>query len=282
VRFAVAGMGALGVLLLYDGIAGGRRAVRTGLRTRLDLLASESGARRPSGLRLAAACAGAFAGAFVATVGLTGALVVSLVVASSAGWTPIGLARSRRARRRRAFREAWPDALATLIASVRAGISLPEACASLLTRGPEVLRPGFEAFFSNYRSTGSFAAGLARLRDELADPIADRVAMALELASQVGGTDLVRVLRTLSDFVREDLRVRREIEARWSWTVTAARVAAAAPWVVLVTMSLRPEAASAYNSPTGAAVMAGGALATFAGYRLMLRAARLPEDRRMA
>ena len=85
----------------------------------------------------------------------------------------------------------------------------------------------------------------------------------------------------MADFVREDLRVRKEIEARWSWTVTAARVAATAPWIILLLMSTRPEAAAAYNSSTGAAVIAGGAGATVLGYRLMLKAGSLPEERRL-
>jgi tight adherence protein B len=105
---------------------------------------------------------------------------------------------------------------------------------------------------------------------------------ALTLTYEVGGTELVRVLRSLSDFVREDLRVRKEIEARWSWTVTAARTAAAAPWLVLLMMASRPEAAAAYNSSIGAVVIGGGAIATIVGYRLMLRAARLPDERRLA
>jgi tight adherence protein B len=217
----------------------------------------------------------------IAAAGLTGSTIVTLAAGVASAWTPIAVVRSRRARRRTRFREAWPDAIATLIASVRAGVSLPEACASLLSRGPEQLRDGFEAFSSSYRASGSFEAALVRLRAELADPVADRVALALGMAHEVGGTDLVRVLRTLGDFVREDLRVRKEIESRWSWTVTAARVAAAAPWVVLVMMSLRPEAAAAYDSPSGAMVIAGGGAATFVGYRLMLRAARLPEDPRI-
>jgi tight adherence protein B len=279
--FVVAALGALGVLLVYDGIAGGRREARNGYRARLESLASESGVRNLTAARLVgfsfgAACAGAFV-----TAGLTGTGVVALAGGLASGGAPVAYARARRNRRRRGFREAWPDAIATLIASVRAGVSLPEACTALLTRGPDQLRPGFEAFASSYRATGSFHAGLARLRAELADPIADRVALALALAHDVGGTDLVRVLRTLGDFVREDLRVRKEIESRWSWTVTAARVAAAAPWVVLVMMSLRPEAAAAYDSPSGAAVIIAGAAATVLGYRLMLRAARLPEDSRI-
>lgn len=280
-RFLIAAAGALGVLLVYDGIAGGRRATARGPRARLELLAAESGIRGMSATRLVMMSVAGFMAGALGAAALTGASVVALVAAATGGWYPVALARARRARRRRRFREAWPDAIATLIASVRAGVSLPEACGSLLTRGPAQLRTGFAAFSSSYRATGSFETALARLRAELSDPIADRVVLALAMAHEVGGTDLVRVLRTLGDFVREDLRVRREIEARWSWTVTAARVAAAAPWVVLVMMSLRPEAAAAYDSASGALVIGVGAVATFVGYRLMLRAARLPEDSRL-
>lgn len=269
------------MLLVYDGVAGGRRTAPNTLVHRLELLASESGIRNLSSRRLAAWSVVATGIGALVTAVVTGSGTVAAAVGTASAGAPVSFARSRRARRRRRFREAWPDALATLIASVRAGVSLPEACMSLLQRGPVELCAGFEAFSSTYRATGSFDAGLVRLRTELADPIADRVALALAMAHDVGGTDLVRVLRTLGDFVREDLRVRKEIEARWSWTVTAARVAAAAPWVVLVMMSLRPEAAAAYDSASGAFVIAAGAAATFFGYRLMLRAARLPDEPRV-
>jgi tight adherence protein B len=279
--FPIAALGALGLLLVYDGIAGGRARTRPSLMRRLDELSNESGIRGFTGARMIALAAGAGLVAFVITAAITKSLAIAVALAVGAARIPFGVARSRRQHRRARFREAWPDAIATLVASVRAGISLPEACVSLTERGPRELAPGFESFRNSYRSSGSFAAGLHRLREDLADPIADRVATALLLAHEVGGTDLVRVLRTLGDFVREDLRVRKEIEARWSWTVTAARVAAAAPWVVLVMMASRPEAASAYNTGTGVMVIVCGAAATFAGYRLMLRAARLPEQRRL-
>jgi len=169
-----------------------------------------------------------------------------------------------------------------LVAALRAGVSLPEACAGIAHRHNGMLRGGFDAFERTYCSSGSFVQGLAAMRDELRDPIADRVAVALSLAHEVGGSDLVRVLRTLGDFIRDDLRARREIEARWSWTVSAARVAAAAPWVVLLVMTTRPEAAAAFDSSNGLAVLVGGGIATVIGYRLMLRAARLPQDHRIA
>ena len=281
-NLVVPAVAALGLVLIYNGltVAPGRR--RRPVMGRLDRLAQESGVRHLTGRGIVAASMIAWlvTGTFVA--GISGSGAVALALALAAASLPFAIAKSRRDRRRRAFREAWPDAIATLVASVRAGISLPESCLSLIDRGPQDLRSGWLAFASSYRATGSFRVALDRLRQELADPIADRVAAALALTDEVGGTDLMRVLRTLGDFVREDIRVRKEIEARWSWTVTAARVAAGAPWLVLLLMSTRPEAAIAYNSASGVVVIILGAVATILGYRLMLRAARLPEDRRLS
>ena len=283
-RTFTAALGGLGLLILYLGLTQGREGARSGgvLLKSIDNLVSESGMTNLSGTRLIvlAAASGVLTLVFIA--GLSSSLVIATAFALATAWTPFGVARARRNRRRRRFREAWPDAIASLIAGVRAGMSLPETCASLAERGPKDLRPGFSAFTATYHSAGSFRAGLQRLQGHLSDPVADRVVAALVIAHDVGGTELVRVLRTLGNFVREDLRVRKEIEASWSWTVTAARVACAAPWVVLLLMSTRPEAAAAYNSSSGIAVIFTGAIATIIGYRLMLRAARLPEERRLS
>jgi tight adherence protein B len=280
---AISLLGAVGLLLVYEGLTappGRERPAREPLR-RLDELARSSGVDRLTGGRLLALCSATGAMCLILGAGLTGSLVISTGLALAASWLPLAYVRSKATKRLAAFREEWPDVLAALISSVRSGMSLPEACGRLEQRAPKGLRQGFTTFAASYRSSGSFAASLRRMKDELADPTADKVIAALEVAHEVGGTDLVRVLRTLSDFVREDQRVRKEIEARWSWTVAAARTAAAAPWAVLVLMSLRPEAAHAYGSPTGGLVVAIGAATTFAGYKLMLRIGRLPQDKRL-
>jgi tight adherence protein B len=275
-------MAALGLLFVYGGLTLSSHAKPPAITARVDRLAQEAGLSGITGARLLGVSAVGAVITFLVVAGLSRSIVIAGALAIGAGSMPVSMARARRARRRKRFREAWPDAIATLIAGVRAGVSLPEAVTSLGERGPQELRVGFRTFTAAYRSSGSFEMGLHRLRTELADPIADRAVAALSLTHEVGGTDLVRVLRTLGDFVREDIRVRKEIEARWSWTVTAARLAAAAPWIVLLMMSTRPEAAAAYNTATGAAVVAGGAVATVVGYRLMLRAARLPDDKRLS
>lgn len=206
---------------------------------------------------------------------------VSLCFGAFAATTPWTLVRGRARRRLAATRELWPDVVDHLASGVRAGLSLPEAVAQLGDRGPAELRAPFRAFAEDYRATGRFIDSLDALKDRLADPVADRIVEALRLTRDVGGTDLGRLLRTLSSFLRDDLRTRGEIEARQGWTVYAARLAVAAPWIVLAMLATRPEAIRAYDSTAGALVLLAGAASTVVAYRVMLRVARLPDDPRV-
>lgn len=217
----------------------------------------------------------------VVTWALTSSGPIAMAFALIAALGPTALVRSRSRRRRTALRELWPEVVDHLASGVRAGLSLPEAVAQIGERGPAQLREPFQAFARDYRSSGRFEESLLTLKARLADPAADRVIEALRITRDVGGTDLGRLLRTLSAFLREDLRTRGELEARQSWTVAGARIAAAGPWVVLAFLATRPEAAAAYSSPVGAGVLAGGAACSVMAYQLMLRIGRLPQDVRV-
>lgn len=186
---------------------------------------------------------------------------------------------SPRARRERA--EAWPDAVDHIASGVRAGMSLPESLIAVADRGPESLRPAFAAFGRHYESSGRFGDALDQLKASLADPTGDRVVESLRLAREVGGGDLGRLLRSVSSFLRDDLRLRGEVEARQSWTVAAARLAAAAPWIVLALVSFQPGAFAQYASATGGVIIVVGGFVSVVSYRLMVRLGRLPDERRV-
>jgi len=91
-----------------------------------------------------------------------------------------------------------------LASGIRAGLSLPEALGQVGERGPVELREPFRAFAADYRATGRFGNSLDALKNRLADPVADRIVEALRLTRDVGGTDLGRLLRTVSTFLRDD------------------------------------------------------------------------------
>lgn len=212
---------------------------------------------------------------------LTGAVTVAVAFGLIVGLVPTFVVQVRAERRRTELRALWPDAIDDLLSSVRAGMSLPEALIALGERGPEDLRGPFAEFERDYRVTARLDACFDQLKDRFADPVGDRIVEALRLTRQVGGTDLGKTLRALATMLREDQRTRGELEARQSWTVNSARMAVAAPWVVLALLTFRTEAASAFNSAGGVVVLLVGAAMCAAAYALMLRIGKLPEERRV-
>jgi tight adherence protein B len=194
---------------------------------------------------------------------------------------PVAWVRHLQRRRQAELRAVWPDAIEHLASGVRAGLSLPEAVGQLGQGGPVNRRWAFAAFDADYRSSGRFADSLDLLKARLAAPGGDRVVETLRLAREVGGSDLGRLLRTLATFLRDEGRVRGELESRQSWTINAARLAVAAPWVLLVLLGARPAAVAAYNSTAGVLVLTTGAVVSFVAYRLMMRIGRLPVEARV-
>lgn len=269
------------------------------------LLIWRSGARAPQ--RRVGATSPRRTQALLAAAGLTGinpaqllalqiglGLVVLVVVLLATGTVTVSLAfglfgfalpyvqvRRLADKRRADLREVWPEVVDHLSSAVRAGMSLPEALSALGTRGPEVLRPPFARFAADHRSTGRFGPGLDRLKADLADPVGDRIVETLRVAREVGGTDLGRVLRTLGTFLREDARARAELETRQGWVVSAARLAVAAPWAVLLLLATQSTTLSAYDTPLGTVILVVGGAVCLVAYRLMLRIGRLPQDVRV-
>ena len=146
---------------------------------------------------------------------LIAALPALAVVAGLAGGAvPLMWLRARRRGLRRSRRGLWPDVCDLLIASVRAGMSLPDAVASLATSAPPALRPAFAAFDRDLAASGHFDSSALTLKATLADPVADRIVETLRMARQVGGTELTPVLRALASSVRADAALRAEVEAR--------------------------------------------------------------------
>jgi tight adherence protein B len=218
---------------------------------------------------------------FIVAAGVSRSPAIAIAFAGFGGYSPIALVRRRQRQRRAELRDLWPDVVDNVASAVRAGLALPESIAQLAVRGPSPLQPAFAAFAADYRVTGQFGDCLDRLKAALADPTGDRIVESVRMAREVGGSDLGRLLRTLSQFLREDARTRAELETRQGWTVGAARLALAAPWLILAMLALRPQTVAAYDSPAGVVVLVGGTVASLVAYRVMLRLAALPVEARV-
>ncbi len=255
------------------------RSARDPLAPLADLLA-RAGVASVSPLVLVGVIAMAGIAGGALTLLLAPVVALAPVAAVVAATVPLLVLRGRAATRRRALRAVWPDVVDHLLSGVRAGLSLPQAIAALADSAPEPVRPAFRTFRRDYLRTARFTECLDALKQSLADPVADRIVETLRMAREVGGTELPSVLRSLSHYLRADAAVRAEVDARQSWVRTAARLGVVAPWIVLLMLSTRPEAAAAYNTPGGAVLVVGGLLATLVAYRLMIALGRLPEEGR--
>ena len=209
-------------------------------------------------------------GGVVAAVVLavTGAWPVALIVSAGASCLPYAWVVSRVRAHAKTVRSAWPEVIDAMVSGVRAGTSLPQVLCDLADEGPVPVRFAFEAFSRDYSANGRFA------------PALDRIIEALRIARSVGGADLTRLLQDLALLLREDARVRGELEARQSWTVGAARLGIAAPWVVLLLLSGGGGSASVWNSPGGIAVLCAGAGICVIAYLAMRMLSRLSTDPR--
>lgn len=280
---ALVGLGVgVGLLLVWSAFAWPRTAAAAPHQPgRWERALAEAGMPSTTPRLLAGACVAT--GVVVATVGLsvTRTAPVAVVLGGLAAYLPVAMVHGRIRRRRREFAEVWPEAVDDLASAVRAGMSLPDAVAALGVRGPEALRPAFDAFALDYQVSGRFGDCLDRLKDRLADPVGDRVVEGLRVAREVGGGELGRLLRNLSGYLRDEQRTRSELEARQSWAVNGARLAVAAPWLVLLLMSTQSEVITRYRSATGAAILVIGAGLCVVAYRLMMRIGRLPDERRI-
>lgn len=272
----------MGLFLIWNACwAVPERTSHRGRRNKLEALLAQAGIPQVTPTSLVFSAVGLALVTALIVFALTGASAIALCFALFTGYLPFALLKMRARRRSAVMRELWPDVVDNLRSAIRAGLSLPEALVQLGHKGPVQLREEFRTFGADYRATGHFEGSLQKLKSSLSDPVSDRIIEALRLTRDVGGSDLGKLLGTLSEFLRDHARTRSELEARQSWTVNAARLAVAAPWIVLILMSTRPEAVTVYNTPLGWMVLGGGLAMSVICYRIMLRVGDLPEEQRV-
>jgi len=180
-----------------------------------------------------------------------------------------------------ALSSAWPEVIDHLMSGIQSGLSLTESLAGLSTRGPEVLRPAFTQFKANLYGSGDLTQAIEELKAKFSHHGSDQIFEALIISKALGGSELLQILRTLGDFLRQDLALRREIEVKHGWIKNSAHLSAAAPWILLLLLSTQPSTAAAYSTTTGALILVAGLVMTGVAYIWMNRLGRLPETPRV-
>jgi len=209
----------------------------------------------------------------------------SVVIALAFGTLAAGIAfvtvRAKNNLNEAALIAAWPEVIDHLMSGIQSGLSLTESLAGLSTRGPEVLRPAFTQFKATLYGSGDLTQAIEELKALFAHHGSDQIFEALIISKALGGSELLQILRSLGDFLRQDLALRREIEVKHGWIKNSAHLSAAAPWILLLLLSTQPSTAAAYSTPTGAMILIAGLVMTAIAYIWMNRWGRLPQTPRV-
>jgi tight adherence protein B len=209
----------------------------------------------------------------------------SVVIALAFGTLAAGIAfvavRAKNNLNEAALIAAWPEVIDHLMSGIQSGLSLTESLAGLSTRGPEVLRPAFTQFKATLYGSGDLTQAIEELKALFAHHGSDQIFEALIISKALGGSELLQILRSLGDFLRQDLALRREIEVKHGWIKNSAHLSSAAPWILLLLLSTQPSTAAAYSTPTGAMILIAGLVMTAIAYIWMNRLGRLPQTPRV-
>ncbi len=120
------------------------------------------------------------------------------------------------------------------------------------------------------------------VKEELSDPVSDRVLEVLVLAHERGGPIVSEILGDLIVATTKDLKVLDEIETEGLEMKINARAVLVMPWFVLVALTLRDGPfRDFYQSPAGLLVVVVGAALSVFGAWLIGRLSRRQTEQRV-
>ena len=205
---------------------------------------------------------------------------LSIVATGASVFLALGYVSRQKDARHQRLARAWPGVIDHVRSAIRSGSDVVTAITALPDSLPgEIVEP-VEGFRQDVARGMATDTALAQLGQRLADPVGDRIVEVLRMAHEVGGTNLPSVLVELQRSVRSDIAVREDASAQQSWIRSAAALAVAAPWAVLLVIGTRSQTITAYQSTEGTMVLFVGALVSVIAYRMMKSIGALPKPRR--
>lgn len=228
---------------------------------------------------------GTVAATGILAAGLTAAVLgpgpAPLAVGALAASTPVAVWRSRRRTARAVARDHWPRLIEELrILTGPMGRPIPQALIEAGLRGPQELRPAFLAAQREWALSTDFERTVSVLKDRLADPTADATCETLLVINEVGG-DLDRRLHALAEDRRQDLRDRRDSEAKHAGARVARWFVVLVPAGMAVAGLNVGDGAEAYRSGTAQAVVVTALAMVGVCWWWAGRIMRLPDEERV-
>jgi tight adherence protein B len=163
----------------------------------------------------------------------------------------------------------WPEVLDSLISASSSGMSMHESFIQLADTGPVVLRPHFRNLQFDLDSGSGLNQALHKLKIDLGQVNVDRLVELCRIVSAAGGEGFYAALRIQVTLVRDELALQGELDSKQGWVAGTAKVAIAAPWLIVAMLCTRPENIAAYANPQGTLILTFGLVMSIFAYRLI-------------
>lgn len=203
-------------------------------------------------------------------------LILALALALGLGSLIAGYRVSRANRARTAAAKAWPAFVDSVVTALTSGFSIYEAIDLALAAKPKALKLLLQEFETALKSERIRDSAL-RLKATAKLASVDEFVELVVISDQLGGRHLVAVLREHSKRVRRQNSALDNASAKTGATLAIAKLAVAAPWVLLLTLLGREESAAAFDTPFGIGILLFGLAISVGAYRLIVVIGRAPE-----
>jgi tight adherence protein B len=211
-----------------------------------------------------------------------GVLVLGLV-GCLATYHLLGLGLERRRRRRQLERQqALLEAIQYGAAVMARGGNASDMLKALAQSGPRLARPIFAGLADGPGETRFvLPARVAALRDRLAEPLFDDLALALILHWR-RGAKLVPALEAIVQEWQESVHLQRDAKVMRAGVEASVLILTILPIVFLVALQLlAPQLLQSFRSAAGQALLGLAVLWMVLGYRVMQRMSEAPREERL-
>lgn len=163
----------------------------------------------------------------------------------------------------------WPEVIDSLQSAAKSGIGLIDSLSEIGDSGPWQLRKNFTSFVDRIDCGQSFDESLTSLKKELGQLNADRLLELIRLVHVSGGAGYLESLSAQAQISRSDIRTWGELESKQGWVTGTAKLALAAPWIIVLFLSSRPENVEIYNTTEGLTILILGLTVSLIADRLI-------------
>ncbi len=163
----------------------------------------------------------------------------------------------------------WPEVIEGLQSAASSGITLIEAFAEIARTGPDRVRVEFAGLVQRLDGGWDLNSALDWLKREFGEPHADRLFELIRIVHESGGQGYLTSLRNQTQQTRQDLALWGELTSKQGWVAGTAKLAIAAPWIIVAMLAARPENVGLYNSAEGVGILTSGLIVSVLAYRLI-------------